>query len=70
MKALGIGIITIFIGYYLSGLFAVLGTSSAEMSYISACTNAVLFLAGIVSMWGYLILQQLKNNNSEKELDK
>lgn len=60
MKALGIGVITIIIGWFLSGAFSGLGTDIAEMTYINACTNAVLFLAGIVSVWGYLILQEIK----------
>lgn len=70
MMALGIGVITIIIGYLLSIFFSGLGTSNAYMSYVNACTNAVLFLAGIVSIWGYLILQELKkskNNDNESK---
>lgn len=40
------------------------------MTYVNACTNAVLFLAGIASTWGYLILQELKkckNDDSESK---
>ena len=60
---LGIGLVTIVIGYILSSMFSGLGTNNAYMTYVNACTNAVLFLAGIVSIWGYLILQELRNNN-------
>lgn len=67
MKSLGIGLITIVIGYILSSMFSGLGTSDAYMSYISSCTNAVLFLAGIISIWGYLILQELKNKNNNNQ---
>lgn len=68
MKSLGIGLITIIIGHILSTSFSGLGTIDAYMAYVNACTNAVLFLAGIVSIWGYLILQELKKdkNNESK----
>ncbi|MGX4601743.1 hypothetical protein [Faecalimicrobium sp. JNUCC 81] len=60
MKFFVCGIFTILIGYILSNLFSGVGTSIAEMTYVNACTNAVLFLSGIISFWGYLILDSIK----------
>ncbi|WP_154665258.1 hypothetical protein [Romboutsia timonensis] len=36
------------------------------MSYINEVTLSVIFLSGIVSFWGYLILDKL---NKEKDLN-
>jgi 4-hydroxybenzoate polyprenyltransferase len=60
-------LLTIVIGYILSVAFSGLGTDDAYMSYVNACTNAVLFLAGIVSIWGYLILKELKDKNDDNK---
>lgn len=60
MKLFVCGIFTILIGYILSNLFSGVGTSIAEMTYVNACTNAVLFLSGVISFWGYLILDSIK----------
>lgn len=60
MKFFITGIGTILIGYWISTAFSGIGTSIAEMTYINACTNAVLFLAGVVSFWGYLIYEKIK----------
>jgi hypothetical protein len=68
MKSLGIGLTTIVVGYILSSLFSGLGgTPDAYMSYVSAATNAVIFLSGVVSIWGYLILQELKSKNNDNK---
>ena len=60
MKFFACGIFTILIGYILANLFSGIGTSIAEMTYVNACTNAVLFLSGVISFWGYLILDSIK----------
>ncbi|MGK0468367.1 hypothetical protein [Clostridium sp.] len=64
MRSLGIGLLTIVIGYILSVSLASLGTVDASMSYVVGCINAVLYLSGIVSIWGYLILKELKYKNN------
>jgi sugar phosphate permease len=67
MKPLGIGLLTIVIGYMLSRFFSGLGTDDANMSYVVGCINAVLYLSGIVSIWGYLILKELKDKNNDNK---
>lgn len=59
MKFFVCGIFTVVIGYIISSYFSGIGTSIAEMTYINACTNAVLFLSGVISFWGYLIFDKI-----------
>ena len=62
MKYLIGSIITIIIGYVFSGMLSGVGVSDAYMSYVNAVTLSVIFLSGIVSFWGYLILDKdIKN---------
>lgn len=65
--AILVGIMTIVVGFLGAGMFSSIGVTDAYMSYVQNCTNAVIFLAGVISVWGYLILQELKyksNNNN------
>ena len=66
MKYLIGSIITIIIGYVFSGMLSGVGVSDAYMSYVYEVTLSVIFLSGIVSFWGYLILDKL---NKEKDLN-
>ena len=66
MKYLIGSIVTIIIGYIFSGMLSGVGVSDAYMSYINEVTLSVIFLSGIVSFWGYLILDKL---NKEKDLN-
>ena len=66
MKYLIGSIITIIIGYVFSGMLSGVGFSDAYMSYVNEVTLSVIFLSGIVSFWGYLILDKL---NKEKDLN-
>ena len=68
MKYLIGSIITIIIGYVFSGMLSGVGVSDAYMSYVNVneVTLSVIFLSGIVSFWGYLILDKL---NKEKDLN-
>ena len=66
MKYLIGSIVTIIIGYIFSGMLSGVGVSDAYMSYIKEVTLSVIFLSGIVSFWGYLILDKL---NKEKDLN-
>ena len=66
MKYLIGSIVTIIIGYIFSGMLSGVGVSDAYMSCINEVTLSVIFLSGIVSFWGYLILDKL---NKEKDLN-
>lgn len=59
MKFFVSGVLTIIVGYIISNAFSGIGTSIAEMTYINACTNSVLFLSGVISFWGYLIFDKI-----------
>lgn len=62
MKYLFASIITITIGYIFSGMLSGVGVNDAYMSYVNEVTLSVIFLSGIVSFWGYLILDKLNKN--------
>ena len=66
MKYLIGSIVTIIIGYIFFFFLSGEGGSDAYMSYINEVTLSVIFLSGIVSFWGYLILDKL---NKEKDLN-
>lgn len=66
MKYFLCGLFTIILGYILSSLFSGIGVDSVEMTYINSIMISVIFLSGVVSFWGYIILIKLKRNKKEK----
>lgn len=61
-----IGVGTCFLGYFLTIIY--IPIQDVYLQSIESVRLAILFLAGVISMWGYLILQELKNKNNQTKV--